>query len=128
MIGSILLTSMALAAHPVPTFGAPLLGGCPVSKLWGTQPPAEMPAEQDRHVIHVQGKQLYWNSLLVSVERAVAEVGPDMAQGSDMLVIDASTAKCAVVKELAAAIEGPAACAPERCFVSSEPVTARKKP
>ena len=62
------------------------------------------------------------------MERAVADIGPEMADGRALLVLDASGGKCAVVKELAAAIEGPAACTPERCFVSSVPVPPRKPP
>ena len=120
MIVSLILTA-AFAAAPPP----PMLGGCAVSKLWGTELPAEMPADLERQVLQVQGKQIYWNSRLMSVERTVADVAPDVAQG-DMLAIDASGAKCAVVKALAAAIEGPAACTPERCIVSSKPVPKRK--
>lgn len=126
MIASILLASLSLAPPPPPP--PPMLGGCAVSKLWGTEVPQVMPADQDRHTISVQGKQIYWRGRAVTVERAVAEVSPDMALGSDMLVIDASSAKCDVVKALAAAMEGPAACAPERCFVSSKPVPKRKDP
>lgn len=122
MIGSLLLASAALAAAPAP------LGGCDVSKLWGTTLPAEIPVEQQRHLVHVQGKQFFWNGTKRTVERIVTELGPEMAQGSDMLVIDASTAKCGSVRELASALETPAACTPERCFVSTKTVPARKKP
>lgn len=122
MIGSLMLMASFAAATP-----APLLGECKVSNLWGTTLPAEIPMEQQRQLIHVQGKQIYWNTRLMPVDRAVAEIAPDVAAG-DMLVIDASSAKCGTVTELAAAIEGPAACAPERCFVSSKPVPPRRKP
>lgn len=125
MIGSFLLASAMFAAPPAPPM---MMGGCAVSKLWGTQMPAEIPLEQDRHVVQVQGKQIFWDGRLVTTDRVVAEVGPDMAQGSDMLVIDASTAKCAVVTTLAAALEGPSACTPARCFLSMKPVSPRKKP
>ena len=122
MIGSLILMA-GFAAAPPP----PMLGGCAVSKLWGTELPATMPAEQERQVLQVQGKQIYWNSQLMSVARIVTDVAPEVAQG-DMLVIDASGAKCALVKELATAIEGPAACTPERCIVSAKPVPKRKAP
>ncbi|MCW3848274.1 hypothetical protein OF829_13595 [Sphingomonas sp. LB-2] len=124
MIGSLILASAAFAATPP----APMLGGCAVSRLWGTTLPASMPADQERHVVHVQGKQIFWNSRLMTVERAAAEIGANMADGRDLLVIDASMAKCAVVKTLAAALEGPAACTPERCFVTAKPIPARKLP
>ena len=122
MIGSLLLTA-ALSTAPAPMFGE-----CKVSAQWGTTLPATMPDDQQRHVIHVQGKQIYWNGYPMTVERVVRDVGGEMADGRDMLVIDASSAKCGTVTELAAALEGPAACTPERCFVSSKPVPARKKP
>jgi hypothetical protein len=126
MIGSLLLTSLSLAAAPAPAL-APM-GACAASKLWAGVLPAEMPVEQQRHLLHVQGKQIFWNGTKRSVERIVTELGPEMAQGSDMLVIDASTAKCGTVRELATALEGPAGCTPERCFVSTKTVPARKKP
>ena len=122
MILTLILTA-AFAPAPPP----PMLGGCPVSKLWATALPAELPADQERQVLQVQGKQIYWNGRLMTVERAVADIAPDVAQG-DMLVIDASGGKCAVVKSIAAAIEGPAACTPERCIVSSKAVPKRKAP
>ncbi|MEZ0242056.1 MAG: hypothetical protein ACAH11_01690 [Sphingomonas sp.] len=122
MIASLILAA-GLAAHPAPMFA----GKCEVSKLWGTVVPT-IPMEQQRHVVFAQGKQFYWNSRLMTIERAVAEIGPEMADGNDILVIDASVGKCAQVKELAAALEGPAACTPERCFVSSTPVPPRKPP
>ena len=121
MTGSLILAASIAAAYPAP------LAKCEVSKLWGTELPASIPMEQQRQLIHVQGKQLYWNTRLMTVERAVTEIAPDVA-GGDLLVIDASTAKCATVKELAAAIEGPAACTPERCFVSSKSVPMRRAP
>lgn len=121
MIASLILMA-GLGAHP-----APMMGKCAVSKLWGTTVPT-IPMEQERHLVFAQGKLLYWNSRLMTVERAVAEIGPEMANGGDILVIDASAGKCAVVQQLAAALEGPAACTPERCFVSSVPVPARKAP
>ena len=123
MIGSFLLASAMFAAAPPP----PMLGGCTASKLWGTELPAAMPVEQERQILQVQGKQIYWNSRLMTVERAVADVAPDVAQG-DMLVIDASNAKCALVRQIATAIEGPAACTPERCIVSSKAVPKRRAP
>jgi hypothetical protein len=121
MIASLILMAGA-AASPMP-----MLGKCEVSKLWGTELPADIPMEQQRQLIHVQGKQLYWNTRLMTVARAVTDIAPDVAQG-DLLVIDASEGKCPVVKELAAAIEAPAACTPERCFVSSKAVPARRAP
>lgn len=124
MIGSLILMAGLTAAHPAPL----LAGKCKVSKLWGTTVPAEIPMEQQRHLIHVQGKQIFWNTRAITQDRAVAEVGAEMAQGSDMLVIDASAAKCATVEALAAAIEGPAACTPERCFVTDKSLPPRTEP
>ena len=122
MIGPLMLMASFAAAPP-----APLLGDCKVSNLWGTTLPADIPVDQQRQLLHVQGKQIFWNTRAITPERAVAEIAADVAQG-DMLVIDASSGKCGTVSELAAAIEGPAACAPERCFVSSKPVPVRRKP
>lgn len=121
MIESILLASMALTAP------APFMGKCEVSAMWGSTLPETIPTEQQRHVVQVQDKQIYWNGRRMTTERLVSDLAPDMADGSDMLVIDASTAKCTVVKELAAALEGPAACTPERCFVSAKTVPKRKE-
>ena len=124
MIASLLLMAGLGAAHPAPLH----LAKCEVSKLWGTALPAEMPEDQDRHVLLVQDKRIYWNTRSVTVERAVAEIGPDMAIGTDLLVIDASDAKCATVRQLADAIEGPAACTPARCIVSAKMVPPRTAP
>jgi hypothetical protein len=127
MIGSIFLASAMLAAHPAPSMPAPMLGGCTASKLWGTVLP-EIPMEQDVHIVHVQAKQIFWNTRLMTVERLVNSIVPEMADGHDWLIIDASAAKCGSAQEVAAALEGPVGCTPERCFIVSKSVPMRKDP
>lgn len=98
---------------------------CPVSAHWTEGPPDEegriiVPA---KNLVTVGPSGLSWNfeasnlPIILRYAGIIREMDP-----RPWLVVDASAADCAELRQVAEMIEAAAACEPDYCFVSREPV------